>query len=140
MQTKRKIEFIVMLSIGVFGFGWMFIILVKYISIVINQSGFLSIPFHGKLYHGIGELMLSISFFSILLMSKIWVKERVFSLSNKLRFVMITGGILNGLAWFTTSSEEKWNGVFRMWCLFLFAFGFCGHIAANWLVNKSKYV
>ena len=140
MKKRQKIEVVLMLAVGLCGFGWMFFELAKRILIVSNQSSISSIPFDGKIQHGIGELMVSISFFSILLMSKVWLKERVFLLSSKLRFVMIIGGLLNGLAWFTTSSEEPWNGLFRMWCLFLFIFSIFATRIANWMVSKTKDV
>lgn len=130
----------VMIALGLFGFGWMFTELVKRILVVSNQSSISFITFDGKTQYGVGELILTLSFFSILLMTKVWVKEKVFSLSRKLRFLMILGGLLNGLAWFTTSSEENWNGLFRMWWLFLFVFSIFATPIANWMVSNTKEV
>lgn len=132
-----KTQILIMLIIGFVGFGIMFYELVKVFTGVVNNEGVRFVPLDGVIQHKVGELMIFVSFFSILLFSKIWTKERVFALADKIKFVMLIGGILNGLAWLTVSDKLAWSHSFRLWCLFLLIFGQIAAPIAKWLAGKD---
>jgi len=125
-----------MVVVGACGFGWMGTILADRIALITIDGGWRAVVGDGRIQHGVGELMATVSFFAILVSSKVWPLHRVLALSARLRGVMVVGGLLNGLAWYSTSAEA-WNTVLRLWCLCLLGFGFMGASSANWLVTRE---
>lgn len=133
-----KTQILIMLSIGLVGFGIMFYELVKAVAKIVNHSGITAVFLSGRIQHGIGELMIFVTFFSLLLLGKIWTKARIFALADRLKFVMMGGGLLNGLALFNTISENSdWIYLFRFWCLFLLIFGQIAASVAKWMIGKE---
>ncbi len=127
-----------MILIGIPAFVWLFIELMRVFLEDVNRSGIASVPSDGVIQHKIGELMVGTPLFLVFLLSSKWSKEKIFTLINSLQIVMIIGGLLNGLAWFSLRERETWNSFFRMWCLILLIVGLLGTPIAKWVVNKSQ--
>ena len=104
----------------------------------IYRFGVLSVPLDGVIQHKVGELMVGAPLFLILLLSNKWPKERVFALADRTRIIMIIGGLLNAVAWYSLRQRETWDSFFRMWCLVLLLAGLFGSRIIKWLVNLSR--
>ena len=65
---------------------------------VLNKNGFAAVPFDGVVQHKIGELLICAPLFSIILLNSSWSGEKIISLIDQTRILMIVGGLLNGLA------------------------------------------
>ncbi len=98
-----------MTLIGIPAFIWLLVKLIKVFLEVTNRSGISSVPLDGVIHHKIGELMVSVPLFLILLLINKWSKEEVFTFINRIQVVMIIGGLLNGLAYFSLRGRETFN-------------------------------
>jgi hypothetical protein len=139
-MKKQKIMFWLMLLVGIIAFVWMFAELGRVCLEVVNRSGVWSIPLDGVVQHKIGELMVSITLFLVLLLSYVWSKDRLFAFANRMQIVMIVGGLLNGLAWYSMRERADWDSFFRIWCLIILVVGLFGSQIAKWLVSKTKRI
>jgi hypothetical protein len=137
-MRNQKLNFWLMLGVGIPAFVWLLAELIRVFLEVVNRSGILSVPFDGVIQHKVGELMVGTPLFLILLLSNKWSKERIFALVNRTQGVMIVGGLLNGLAWHSLREREAWNSFFRVWCLILLFVGLFGSQIAKWLVSWTK--
>ncbi len=126
--------------IGAVAFVWMLAELGRVLLEVVNGSGVSAIPLDGVVQHKIGELMVSISLFMVVLLSYVWSKERLFTFASRMQIVMIVGGLLNGIAWYGLRERESWNSFFRIWCLIILVVGLFGSQIAKWLVSKTKRI
>lgn len=115
--------FWLMSLIGAIAFVWMFAELGRVFLEVVNRSGVSAIPLDGVIQHKIGELMVSVSLFLVVLLSYVWSKERLFTFASRLQIVMIVGGLLNGIAWYGLRERESWDSFFRIWCLIILVVG-----------------
>ena len=127
-----------MALIAIPAFVWLFVELIRVFLEVSNRSGVASVPFDGVIQHKIGELMVGAPLFLIFLLSNKWSKEKVFTLANRMQIIMIIGGLLNGLAWFSLRERETWDSFFRVWCLILLFVGLFGSPIAKYLVSVTK--
>lgn len=123
---------------GIPAFIWLLIELIRVFSEVVNRSGILSVPLDGVIQHKVGELMVATPLFMLLLLSNKWSKERIFALANRSRIIIIVGGLLNGLAWYSLRERAAWNSFFRIWCLVLLFVGLFGAQIVKWLVSRAK--
>ncbi len=131
-MNKRIFSFWVMTAVGVVAFGWMIAELVRVVLEVANASGFRSLLMDGVVQHKVGELMVGIPFVTILALSNLWAKERVRSLIRGLAAVMLVGGVLNAIAWYSLSDRIAAGDFLRIWCLIIFVFGLTG----PWLLTR----
>ena len=137
-MRNQKLNFWLMLLVAIPAFVWLLAELIRVFLEVVNRSGLLSVPFDGVIQHKVGELMVGTPLFLILLLSNKWSKERIFALANRTQVMMIVGGLLNGLAWYSLREREAWDSFFRVWCLILLFVGLFGSQIAKWLVSWSK--
>ena len=137
-MRNQKLNFWLMVLVGVPAFIWLLVELVRVLSDVIARSGVSSVPSDGVIQHKIGELLVATPLFLILLLSNKWAKDRVLALAAKTRLLMIAGGLLNGLAWYSLRDRLAWSSFFRVWCLILLAAGLFGSQIATWVLNKSS--
>ena len=137
-MNKRAVNFWLIFVVALIAFGWMIAKLLRVFFEVKSQSGLSAIPFDGVMQHKIGELMVGIPFVAILDLSNLWTREKVFSLIRQTRFVMITGGLLNGLAWYSLGEKVGADSFLRIWCLVIFVFGLVGSWLLSWMVNRTK--
>ena len=136
-MNKRAINFWLILVVGLFAFGWMTVELVRVFFEVKSQSGLSAVPFDGVMQHKIGELMVGIPFVAVLALSNLWAREKVLSLIRQTRLVMITGGLLNALAWYSLREKVEADSFLRVWCLVIFVFGLFGSWILSWMVNRT---
>ena len=127
-----------MLLVGIAAFGWLFAELVRVSLEVVHRFGISSIPLDGVVQHKVGELMIGAPLFLGALLGNIWPKEKLFALSHRTGIVMVAGGLLNGLAWYSLREKETWDSFFRIWCLILLFVGVFGSRMARWMVSKAK--
>jgi len=139
-MKKQKIMFWFMSLVGILAFGYMLAELWRVFLEVVNRSGVSAIPLDAVIQHKIGELMVSISLFLVVLLSYVWSKERLFTFASRLQIVMIVGGLLNGIAWYGLRERESWDSFFRIWCLIILVVGLFGSQMAKWLVSKTKRI
>lgn len=137
-MKNRKFNFWLMLLVGIPAFIWLLVELVRVTSKVVHRFGISSIPLDGVIQHKVGELMVGVPLFLILLLSYKWTKERVLSLVSGTRIIMIIGGLLNALAWYSLREREPWNSFFRIWCLVLLFVGLFGAQIARWLLKLAE--
>jgi len=123
---------------GIPAFIWLLIELIRVFSEVVNRSGILSVPLDGVIQHKVGELMVATPLFILLLLSNKLSQQRIFALANRSRIIIIVGGLLNGLAWYSLREREAWNSFFRIWCLVLLFVGLFGAQIVKWLVSRAK--
>lgn len=124
-----------MLLVGIPAFIWLLVELIRVFLGVVNYAGVSSAPFDGVIQHKVGELMVGAPLFLTLLLSNKWSKDRVLALADRTRGLMILGGLLNGLAWYSLREREAWNSFFRVWCLVLLFVGLFGAQIAKWMVR-----
>lgn len=127
-----------MLLVGIAAFVWLFAELVRAFLEVVNRFGMAAIPLDGVIQHKVGELMIGAPLYLVALLGNRWSKEKLFALANRTRIVMIVGGLLNGLAWYSLRERETWDSFFRIWCLILLFVGLFGSQIARWAVRKAK--
>jgi len=139
-MKKQKIMFWLMSLVGILAFGYMLAELGRVFLEVVNRSGVSAIPLDGVIQHKIGELMVSVPLFLVVLLSYVWSKERLFTFASRLQIVMIVGGLLNGIAWYGLRERESWDSFFRIWCLIILVVGLFGSQTAKWLVSKTKRI
>lgn len=137
-MDKQKLNFWVMTLIGIPAFIWLLIELARVFLEVANRAGVSAVPFDGVIQHKIGELMVGVPLFLILLLLNKWSKEKVFALVNRTQIVMIIGGLLNGLAYFSLRGRETFDWFFQVWCLILLVVGLLGAPIAKWFVGMTK--
>ena len=137
-MRKQRLNFWLMALAGTPAFIWLLVELMRVLREVVNRSGLSSAPFDGVIQHKLGELMVATPLFLLLLLSNKWSKERIFALANRTRLVMICGGLLNVLAWYSLREREAWNSFLRVWCLILLFVGLFGSQIAKWLVGWAK--
>ncbi len=92
----------------------------------------------GVVQHKVGELLVAAPLFLILLLASRWTPERACALAERTRLVMLAGGLLNGLAWYSLRGRLAWDSFFRMWCLLLLFVGPFGSWIAKRLVSLSN--
>ena len=127
-----------MLLVGIPAFIWLLVELVRVTLAVINRFGISSVPLDGVIQHKVGEVMVGVPLFLILLLSYKWAKAKVLSLVRGTRILMIVGGLLNALAWYTLRERDSWNSFFRIWCLVLLFVGLFGAQIARWLLKLAE--
>ena len=127
-----------MTLIGIPAFIWLLVELIRVFLEVTNRSGVSAVPLEGVIQHKIGELMVAAPLFVILLLANKWSKEKLFTLINRMQIVMIIGGLLNGLAYFSLRGRENFDWFFQVWCLILLVVGLLGAPFAKWFVSKTK--
>lgn len=132
--------FWLMSLVGTIAFVWIFAELGRVFLEVINRSGISAIPLDGVVQHKIGELMVSVSLFLVVLLSYVWSKERLFTFASRMQIVMIVGGLLNGIAWYSLRERESWDSFFRISYLVILVVGLFGSQTAKWLVSKTKRI
>ena len=137
-MRNRKLNFWLMALAGIPAFIWLLAELIRVFLEVVNRSGILFVPLDGVIQHKVGELMVATPLFLLLLLSNKWPRERIFALANRTRIIMIVGGLLNGLAWYSLREREAWDSFFRIWCLTLLFVGLFGSQIAKWLVSWAK--
>ena len=134
----RAVNFWLILVVALIAFGWMIAELVRVFFEVKSRFGFSAVPFDGVIQHKIGELMVGVPFVAILALSNLWTREKVLSLIRQTRLVMITGGLLNALAWFSLREKVGSDSFLRIWCLIIFVFGLIGSWLLSWMVKRTK--
>ncbi len=137
-MDKQKINFWVMTLIGIPAFIWLLVELARVFLEVTNRSGVSAVPLDGVIQHKIGELMVATPLFLILLLSNKWSKEKLIALIKRTQIVMIIGGLLNALAYFSLLGRETFDWFFQVWCLLLLVVGLLGAPLAGWFVSKAK--
>jgi hypothetical protein len=137
-MRNQKLNFWLMSLVGLPAFVWLIAELIRVFFEVVNRSGFLSVPFDGVIQHKVGELMVGVPLFLILLLDNKWSKERTLALADQMQGWMIVGGLLNGLAWYSLREREAWNSFFRVWCLILLFVGLFASQIAKWLVRWAR--
>ncbi len=137
-MNKRAVNFWLISVVALIAFGWMTVELFRVFFEVKSQSGLSAVPFNGVMQHKIGELMVGIPFVAILALSNLWTREKVFSFIKRTRFVMITGGLLNALAWYSLREKVGADSFLRIWCLIIFIFGLVGSWLLSWMVKRTK--
>ncbi len=130
--------FWLMLLVGTIAFVWLFAELGRVWSEVVSRAGVSSIPFDGVVQHKIGELMVGAPLFLIALLSYARSKERLFAFANRMQIVMIIGGLLNGIAWYSLRERVSWDSFFRIWCLIILVVGLFVLPTVKWLIGKTK--
>lgn len=136
-MNKRLINFWLILFVSLIAFGWMIAELLRAYFEIKNVNGLSAIPFDGVMQHKIGELMVGIPFVAILAFSNIWSLEKTFVFIRRMRIVMITGGLLNALAWYSLREKVEADSFLRVWCLVIFVFGLFGSWILSWMVNRT---
>ena len=136
-MNKRLINFWLILFVSFIAFGWMIAELFRVLFEVKSIYGFSAIPFDGVIQHKIGELMVGIAFVGILAFSNRWSTEKTFVFIGRMRIVMITGGLLNALAWYSLREKVEADSFLRVWCLVIFVFGLFVYWALSWMVNRT---
>ena len=124
--------------VGIAAFVWLIAELVRVFLEVVNRSGISFTPLDGVVQHKVGELMVGAPLFLVALLGNIWSKEKLFALVSRTRGMMIVGGLLNGLAWYSMRERVAWDSFFRIWCLVLLFVGLFGSPIAKWVVSKAK--
>ena len=127
-----------MTLIGIPAFIWLIVELIRVFLEVVNRSGVSAVPLDGVIQHKIGELMVGVPLFLILLLSNKWSKEKIFTLISQTQIVMIIGGLLNGVAYFSLRERENFDWFFQVWCLILLIAGLLGAPFAKWFVSIAK--
>ena len=131
-MNKRLLNFWIITAVGTLAFGWMIVELVRVLLEVGNERGFQAVPLDGVIQHKVGELMVGVPFVSMLALSNLWPKEKVRALIRRSVLVMVTGGLLNAVAWFSLRDRLPPGDFLRIWCLVIFAFGLIG----AWLLAR----
>lgn len=126
-----------MTIIGAAAFVWLLAELVRVFLQVVNLSGVSSVPFDGVIQHKIGEFMVGTPLFLVCILSIGWSKDKIFTFIGRTQIVMIIGGLLNGLAYFSLRGRETFDWFFQIWCLIILAVGLLGAPFARWFVNKT---
>jgi hypothetical protein len=137
-MNKRALNFWLIFVVSLIAFGWMIAELGRVFFEVESHSGLSAVVFDGVAQHKIGELMVGIPFVAVLALSNLWAREKVFSLIRRTRIVMITGGLLNALAWYSLREKVGADSFLRIWCLIIFVFGLVGSWLLSWAVNRTK--
>lgn len=137
-MKKRTFNFWIIFIVGVAAFGWMIADLLRVVFDIKNRVGLSAIPFDGVIQHKIGELMAAVPFVAILALKNVWVREKIVSLIRQARIVMITGGLLNALAWYSLRERVGADSFLRIWCLIIFVFGLVGSWLLSWEINRTK--
>ncbi len=137
-MNKRTVNFGFLLVVGIIAFGWLIAELLRIFFEVKSQSGLSAVVFDGVIQHKIGELMVAVPFFAVLALSNLWSREKLSFFIRRTRFVMITGGLLNALAWYTLREKVGADSFLRIWCLVIFVFGLVGSWLLSWMVNRTK--
>ncbi len=137
-MKKRTFNFWIIFIVGVVAFGWMIADLLRVVFEIKNRVGLSAIPFDGVIQHKIGELMAAVPFVAILALKNVWVREKIVSLIRQARIVMITGGLLNALAWYSLRERVGADSFLRIWCLIIFVFGLVGSWLLSWEINRTK--
>lgn len=137
-MNKRAVNFWFIFVVASIAFGWMIAELFRVVFEVESRSGLSAVPFDGVVQHKIGELMVGIPFVTVLALSNLWAREKVHSLVSQTRLVMITGGLLNTLAWYSLREKVGADSFLRIWCLVIFIFSLVGSWLLSWMVNRTK--
>jgi|GEM_PF-5549412 len=137
-MKDREMSFRVMVLVGVPAFAWLLFELGRVLTEVVRQSSAAAVPLDGVIQHKVGELMVGAPLFLILLLINKWPEERVLSLVGRTRWVMVIGGLLNALAWYSLREREPRDSFFRMWCLALLVAGLLGSRIALWMVKSAR--
>ncbi len=137
-MNKRTVNFWLIFVAGIIAFGWMIAELLRVLFEVKNRTGLSVIPLDGVVQHKIGELMVSVPFVAILALSNLRAREKLFSFIRRTRFIMITGGLLNALAWYSLREKVEADSFLRIWCLIIFVFGLFGSWLLLWMVSRTN--
>ncbi len=125
-MNKARFNFWIIAIAGTLAFGWMIAELVRALINVVDQAGLSAIVWDGVVHHKVGELLVGIPFVAILALSNVWPKEKVRSLIRPSAVVMVIGGLLNAIAWYTLRHTVAAGEFLRIWCLIIFVFGLTG--------------
>jgi hypothetical protein len=137
-MNKPAFNFWLIFVVGIVAFGWMIAELVR--AFFEAPPGLAAVALDGVIQHKVGELMVGIPFVAVLALSNLWPPERTRLLIKRTRFVMIAGGVLNVLAWYTLGDKFLAGSFLRIWCLVIFVFGLAGPSALTWMAGKMKMV
>jgi Na+-transporting methylmalonyl-CoA/oxaloacetate decarboxylase beta subunit len=137
-MNKRAVNFWLIFVVALIAFTWMSVELFRVFFEVKSQSGLSAVLFDGVMQHKIGELMVGIPFVAVLALSNLWAREKVLSLIRQTQFVMIMGGLLNALAWYSLREKVEADSFLRIWCLVIFVFGLIGSWLLSWMISRTK--
>lgn len=137
-MKKRAINFWFLIVVGIVAFGWLITELLLVFFDVKSRSGLAAAAFDGVIQHKIGEIMVAVPFFAVLVLSNLWSPEKISSLIRRTRLVMITGGLLNALAWYSLREKVEADSFLRIWCLVIFVFGLVGSWLLSRMLNRTK--
>ena len=129
--TKHILNFWIITVVGIVAFGWMIAELVRAVLEVGNQAGVQAVFWDGVVQHKVGELMVGVPFVAILALANLWPKERVRVWIRRTVVLMVIGGLLNVIAWYSLRDRIAATDFLRLWCLTIFAFGLIG----SWLLT-----
>lgn len=59
-------------------------------------------------------------------------------LIKQVRVIMIMGGLLNALAWYSLRERVEADSFMRIWCVIIFVFGLTGSWLLSWMVKLTK--
>lgn len=137
-MSKRTVNFWLVLVTALVAFGWMIAELLRVFFDVKSRSGISAVPFDGVMQHKIGELMVAVPSVAVIALSNLWAREKVFALIRQTRVLMIVGGLLNALAWYSLREKFGADSFLRIWCLIIFIFGLTGSWLLLRMVNRTK--
>src|SRR5687767_1935695 len=137
-MNKRTLNFWIIAVVGTVAFVWMIAELVRVVFEVGNQSGLAAVPLDGVVQHKVGELMVGVPFVSILALTNLWSAAKIRLLIRRSVIVMVVGGLLNALAWYSLRDRVAASDFLRIWCLIIFAFGLSAPWLLYWIVNRTS--
>ena len=137
-MNDRRLNFWIMVLAGVPAFIWLAAELVRVSLEVWGRSGVWSLAGDGVVQHKVGELMVAVPLYLLLLLANRWPVDKVSALANRTRIVMIAGGVLNAVAWYSLRDREPWDSFFRIWCVILLLVGLFGSQIAKWVTARTR--
>lgn len=89
---------------------------------VVRTRGYTGLPLDGVVQHKIGELLIAFPILCVLLAIARHSEERIMRAVDGVRWIILAGGVLNGIAWFSLADRAAPTSFLRVWCLALLAF------------------
>ena len=115
----QRFSFVFYVIIFCLGIGWMGLELLRVGWSILETKNFAAMITDGVVLHKIGELMVAAPFAWLAIMSSQWPVEKLQTFFTRTKWVMVAGGVLNGLAWLTLRDIVDWH----VWCLILLVWG-----------------
>jgi hypothetical protein len=115
----RRFSFVFSVIIFGVGIGWMGLELLRVGWKLAESQGFAAMLTDGVVWHKIGELMVAAPFAWLAIMSNQWPVDKLQTFFSRTKWIMIAGGVLNGIAWLTLRYRVDWH----IWCLILLIWG-----------------